>query len=275
MAQKNKQTITQDAGVMKSTSPSCPSHGSVVDLSSLRVACADCSLSELCVPLGLEEGDLDRLERIISRGRPVARGSRVYDAGDAFRSLYAIRSGSVKIYRTDAEGDTQIMSFHLPGEIIGVEAIATGTHTLTAEALEDLSLCELPFDRLDTLATQIPNLHHQLLRLMSREVLIEQEQIIVSSHRKPEQRVAHFIVMMSERSQLRGCDGLCLRLGMRRGDLANYLGLALETVSRQLTRLQQVGWIRVSNRDIEILDLDALRREAGIAAAPRESRCAS
>ncbi len=251
---------------MKTSTSSCAQSRSVVDLATLRVACAECSLSELCVPLGLDAGDLERLERVISRGRPVARGKRIYDAGEPFRSLYAIRSGSVKTYRTDADGQTQITSFHLPGELIGAEAIATGEHALTAEAIEDVSLCELPFERLDDLSAEIPSLHHQLLKLMSREILIEQEQIIVSGHRKPEQRVAHFLLMLSERSNLRGFDGRCLRLSMPRGDIGNYLGLALETVSRQLSRLQQSALITVNNRDIEIRDLDALRAEAGVTA---------
>jgi len=232
----------------------------VISISSLKAACHDCSLRELCLPLGLDERDLQSLEGTIKSRRKLKKGEWLYRIGDPFRALYAIRSGSTKTCEIAADGSVQITGFHLPGELLGIDAISTEKHPCDVIALETSEICELPFDRIEALAREIPSLQRQLFKIMSREILEEETLLLMLGRMKAEERLAAFLISMSRRYKALGYSPVELRLPMSRQDLGDYLGLALETVSRLFSRFQEEGLIRVQGRAIRLVSLDGLRK---------------
>ncbi len=237
----------------------------VVDIASLKAACGNCSLYELCLPVGLDPADIDELDRIVDHRRPVARGMSVFRVGDIFHALYAIRTGSVKTYTITIDGGEQITGFHLPGDIIGLDAISASHHPCGAETLETTSLCELPFPRLEDLTTVIPGLGRQLLRIMSREIHSDGELLTLLGKRSAEERLAALLLSLSSRLHRRGLSAREFNLSMSRNDIGNYLGLAVETVSRLFTRFQQQGLISVRNKYICLEYQTGHRALAGLA----------
>jgi CRP/FNR family transcriptional regulator len=235
----------------------------VVSLKDIKVACGECTLNAICLPVGVDAHDLEKLDAIIDRKRPLARGEHLFRNGDRFQSLYAVRSGSLKTYATSANGQEQVMGFLLPGELVGLDAIADGYHPLAARALETTSLCEIPFPDLTSLSSQLPTLQQQLMRIMSREIRDDEQNMIVLGQKSAEERLAAFLVSLSGRFQRRGFSPNQFNLSMSRGDIGNYLGLALETVSRLFTRFQNEGLLRVDRKHIELLDLDRLHTYSG------------
>ena len=225
-----------------------------VDISSLKVACKDCNLYQLCLPLGLENDDLDRLDSIIKRRRPVKRNACLYQAGDSMYSIYAVRSGSFKSFTLTDDGTEQITGFSLSGELIGLDAISSGQHISTAKALEMSHVCEIPFERLEELSSSIPGLQRQLLRIMSKEIASDQSAILLGK-RSAEERLACFILSLTNRFKARGFSAREINLTMSRVEIASYLGLAVETVSRVFSRFQQEDIMSVNRRSIEINDM--------------------
>jgi len=235
------------------------SAGKVINIASLKAACHECSLRELCLPLGLGEADMQMLESSIKTRRKLKKGEWLYRMGDPFRALFAIRSGSTKTCEIAADGSVQITGFHLPGELLGIDAISTAKHPSDVVALETTEICELPFDRIEALAREIPGLQHQLFRIMSREIMEEETLLLMLGRMKAEERLAAFLLSMSKRYQALGYSTTELRLPMSRQDLGDYLGLALETVSRLFSRFQEEGLITVQGRSIRLLSLERLR----------------
>lgn len=235
---------------------------SVVNLSRIQAACENCSLHQLCLPLELNHSDIEELERIIKRRRPLQRGECLFQAGDAFSSIYAIRSGSVKTFTITDDGQEQVTGFHLPSELVGLDAITTAFHNCTAEALETTSACEIPFDMLEDLGTRIPGLQRQLLRIMSREILEDQDMMIWLGKKSAEERLASLLLRISKRFSDRNFSAREFNLSMSRTDIANYLGLAVETVSRLFSRFQTDGLLRVDRKHVVIEDMSGLQRMA-------------
>jgi len=235
----------------------------VVSLKDIKVACRECSLNEICLPVGVADDDMQLLDDIIERKRPLARGDHLFRHGDGFQSLYAVRSGCLKTYTTSEDGQEQVMGFHLPGELVGLDAIADNSHPLSAKALETTSVCEIPFPDLESLSTQLPSLQHQLLRVMSQEIRSDEDNMVVLGQKSAEERLAAFLIGLSKRFQRRGFSPNQFNLSMSRGDIGNYLGLALETVSRLFTRFQNEGLLRVDRKHIELLDRDKLIAYSG------------
>ena len=244
-------------------------HHKVIDISSVKQACSSCSLQQLCLPLGISGEDLQRLDALIKRHRPLARSHHVFHLGDDFRALYAIRCGSVKTYTITEDGSEQITGFHLPGEIIGLDAINSNRHPCGAKALETTSVCDIPFNRLEELALLIPGLSRQLLRIMSREIQAEEELLTLLGKKSAEERLASLLLSLSKRLQQRGFSPWEFRLSMSRNDIGNYLGLAVETVSRLFTRFQQQGLIGVQNKYIRLQNRAQLEEIAGLANADK------
>ncbi|HFD78966.1 MAG TPA: fumarate/nitrate reduction transcriptional regulator Fnr [Gammaproteobacteria bacterium] len=246
----------------------------VVSLKDIKVACQQCSLNEICLPVGVDQQELDRLDAIIDRKRPLTRGEHLFRVGDPFQSLYAVRSGSLKTYTMSEDGQEQVMGFHLPGEIVGLDAIAGGRHPLAARSLETTSVCEIPFVDLETLSAQIPGLQHELLRVMSQEIRDDEQNMVILGQKSAEERLAAFLVGLSNRFRRRGFSATQFNLSMSRSDIGNYLGLALETVSRLFTRFQNDGLLRVDRKHIELLDRERLCEFSGAQCAQPTSRSA-
>lgn len=229
-----------------------------------NVACQDCSLHQLCLPVGLDSEDLERLDRIIRRRRPLRRGEYLFRAGDPLRAVYAVRSGSIKTYTCSSEGDEHVTGFHLPGELIGLGAIATGVYPRSARALEISSVCEVAYEGLEDLSMKIRGLQRQLLRLMSREIHHDETMMVLLGGMAAEGRLAALLSNIAARVGERGFSPHAFRLSMSRNDIGSYLGLAVETVSRLFTRLQAEGLLNVQRKHVMIRDPDRLRRLAGV-----------
>lgn len=230
----------------------------VISCEALRVACKNCSLDTLCLPVGLTLDDVERLDDIIKRARPLHRGDYVFRNGERFRSLYVVKTGSVKTFAPSPEGGEQVLGFHLPGEIIGLDAIEKDTHACSAKVLETSAICEVPFSRLEELSSNIPSLQHQIYRLLSKEIGQDTEMLLLLGKKSAEERLAAFLLSMSKRLRKRGLSPTDFYLSMSRHEISNYLGLAVETVSRLFTRFQDEGLLKVDRKHVELLDLEAM-----------------
>jgi CRP/FNR family transcriptional regulator, anaerobic regulatory protein len=236
-----------------------------VKIDAIKVACKDCNLFQLCLPVGIDARELEELDSIIKRRRPVKRGEHLFHVNDPFQAIYAVRSGSIKTYTPTEDGHEQVTGFHLPGELLGLDAINLLHHPCAAKALETTSICEIPFDRLEELSMHLPSLQHQLLKIMSKEILHDQSLLMLLGKKSAEERLAALLLSLSNRYQQRGFSPTDFHLSMSRNDIGNYLGLAVETVSRLFTRFQDEGLLSVQRKHICILDLPRLR---SIANAP-------
>jgi len=228
------------------------------------IQCQDCSISQLCIPYSLNEEELESLDNIIDRKKPIQKGQEIFKAGQEMKSLYAIRSGTLKSYTITEQGDEQITSFHLAGDLVGFDGISTGTHPSFSQALETSMICEIPYDTLDNLSVTMPKLRQQILRLMSSEIVGDQNMILLLSKKNAEERLASFIHNLSTRFSERGFSPREFRLSMTRGDIGNYLGLTVETISRLLGRFQKSEMIAVKGKYISILDEEKLAELAGV-----------
>lgn len=235
----------------------------VISFEMLRVACRNCSLSSLCLPMGLAPDDVERLDDIVKRTRPLHRGDYIFRSGERFRSLYVVKTGSVKTYAPGEDGGEQVLGFHLPGEVIGLDAIDSEVHACAARAMETSAICEVPFSQLEELTTVLPSLQHQMYRLLSKEIGHDTEMLLLLGKKNAEERLAAFLLNMSQRLHQRGLSATDFHLSMSRHEIGNYLGLAVETVSRLFTRFQEEGLLRVDRKHIEFLDTGALEAILG------------
>lgn len=234
----------------------------VLNLSELRRGCAHCSLQQLCLPAGIGAAALEQLDSIVRRRRPVTRGESLYRVGDPLEAVYVARDGAFKTVAISEDGEERVVGFHLPGELIGLDALGTEHHRCDAIALSTANVCEVPFDQLAEVAAQVPGLQHQLLRVIGRGVARDQDHLDMLVRRQATERLALFLHGLSERFRHIGQASTQFRLPMSREDIAHFLGLALETVSRGFTKLQEDGVIAVDGRRIEIVDLAELERLA-------------
>ncbi len=213
----------------------------------------------------LADSDIEHLENIVQRKKVLKKGEFLFHAGDSFDAIHAIRSGSLKTYTISSDGTEQITGFHLPGEIVGLNAISSTQYPSFAKALETSLVCSIPFDKLESLARELPGLQKQIFKVMSGEIREEQDLMMLLSKKNADERFAAFIMNFSARFKRRGLSDKEFQLTMTRGDIGNYLGLAVETVSRLVTRLQKQGLIAIQDRYIQIVDMQGLSTLAGTA----------
>lgn len=228
--------------------------------SSVPTNCTTCRLREVCLPVGLSGEELDSLDQAVYNRRRVARGARAFGSGDALESLYAIRLGSFKSSLHTADGREQVTGFHLPGELLGLDAIGGGRHGSDAVALEDSELCVVPWDRLEELANEFPRIGRNFHRVMSRELASGQGIMLLLGRMSAEERLAAFLLNLSQRWAALGYSASEFVLRMSRDDIGNYLGLKIETVSRMFSKLREKGLIEAHQRDVRILDAAGLER---------------
>jgi len=223
------------------------------------ISCASCRLSELCLPIALNKSEVHQLDEIVQRNRPLKKGDHLYRQNDPFKSVYAVRSGSFKSYVLGADGQGRVTGFYMPGEIIGMDGIASKSYANSTVALEHASVCEIPFAQLEKLSHQLPNLQHHFFAIMGNEIAKDQQIHTLLSSYTAEERIASFLLSLSARYSRVALAPDKFLLHMTRGDIGEYLGLTLETVSRIFTGLQKKGVISVKNKEIEIVDFDKLR----------------
>jgi len=223
-----------------------------------EVKCSGCNLRELCLPAGLDEEDLRRLDSVVYTRRRVKRGEALFDAGDEFQSIYSIRSGFFKTTTIDNEGREQVTGFNMPGELLGMDGIGSGAYHANAVALEDSEVCVLPFSLVESLGREVPALQRHLFSVLSREIVRDHGVMMLLGSMRAEERLATFLLGLSRRFSRRGYSPTEFHLRMTREEIGNYLGLKLETVSRLFSRFQADGLIEVEQKHVRIVDVDGL-----------------
>lgn len=226
----------------------------------LKAACSNCSVLELCLPLGLTTLEIERLDTLIVQRLKVKKGAALYRAGDPLRSLYAVRIGSFKTSVVSVDGREQVTGFQIPGEMLGLDAISTDLHACNAVALEDSEVCPIHFSHLEKLARELPSLQHNLNKILSREIVRDHDMLMMLGNMNSDERLAAFLMNMSQRLNTRGYSSSNFVLKMRREEIGSYLGLRLETICRGIAHLRDQGLVEITGRDVNIMDLDGLKQ---------------
>ena len=202
---------------------------------------------------------MEKLDRVSRRVRPLRKGEVLFRPGEPLTSLYAMRSGCMKLYISSNEGEDQITGFYLPGEILGLDGVESDFHTCTAVALETSTLCAFPYKNLSEICKHVPAMHDQMFRLMGRELSHENQLLLTVNKKNAEERIATFLISLSARFKRLGYSETEFRLNMSRAEIGNYLGLTIETVSRGLNRFQKIGLISIQRKYVKILNMSGLK----------------
>ena len=225
----------------------------------IKVACSNCNLRELCMPMGLTPTELDRIEDVVASRRKIKRGATLFRNGEKFTSLYAIRTGFFKTCVASEDGRDQVTGFQMAGEVIGLDGIVNDTHTCDAVALEDAEVCVMPFDRIEELSREVNSLQRHVHKIMSREIVRENGVMLLLGSMRAEEPLAAFLLNLVQRLHARGFSQSELVLRMTREEIGSYLGLKLETVSRTFSKFVEDGIIEVKQRHVRIIDTEKLK----------------
>ena len=218
--------------------------------------CSTCAFSDACLSQGLDKSALGEMHVLVEHVGPIHEGEHIFREGDEFTAIAAVRAGTVKTYVVDPGGHEQVLGFFLPGEVIGLNAISQSRSPCNAIALDTVMLCRFSFPKMALLATRLPGLQAQLFRLLSQDI---GKAALLAGDYTADERMAAFLVSLSRRYAQRGFSPTRFHLTMARTDMANYLRLAPETVSRVLRRFQDEGLLQVERRELEIHDLPKLQ----------------
>lgn len=233
---------------------------SVLNPEAIKVACSNCNLRELCMPVGFNVDEMKKLDEVVEKRRRVKQGEQLFASGDTFTSLYAIRTGFFKTCVTSEDGREQVTGFQMAGEIIGMDGIVSDHHNCNAVALEDAEVCVMPFASVEDLSRELPMLQRHVHKIMSREIVRENGVMMLLGNMRAEERLAAFLLNLVQRLHARGLSQSELVLRMTREEIGSYLGLKLETVSRAFSKFSEEGIIEVKQRYVKILAPDALKK---------------
>lgn len=222
--------------------------------------CSTCSLGQLCLPVGMSQQDLEKMDSLVQERVRVRKGETLYRLGDPLSAVYAIRFGTLKTHLTMEDGRSQITGFHLPGEVVGLDGLGEMQHASDATALEDTEVCVVRFGELQSLSNVLPSLQHQFMRLMSKEISQDQVMLITLGSMRAEERLAAFLLNLSERLSARGYSASEFVLRMSREEIGSYLGLKLETVSRLFSRFAEAGLIQIRQRHVKLVDMTGIKQ---------------
>lgn len=231
-----------------------------ITVADLKSACSQCNLLELCLPFGMTETEINRLDELVGNRRKVKRHQPLYRSGEAFDAIYAIRTGSFKTDVLLEDGREQVTGFQMTGEILGLDGISTEVHSCNAIALEDSDVCVIAYDKLEELSREMEGLQHQFHKVMSREIVRDHGVMMLLGSMRAEERLAAFLLNLSQRFTARGFSHAEFHLRMTRDEIGSYLGLKLETVSRAFSKFQDEGLISVQQKHIRILEIAGLRK---------------
>ncbi|MCP3669705.1 MAG: helix-turn-helix domain-containing protein [Gammaproteobacteria bacterium] len=223
-----------------------------------EVDCKNCGLDALCELLEYGDGTVELPQGVLLRRQPVTRGETIFQSGSPFCSFFAVKSGSFKTVMVPPHGQEKVIGFHLPGEMVGTDGVAGDAYTCTARALESSLICELRLDQLPQVGASKLELQSRIISILGQEVAFSHKLNVALICQSSEQRLAAFILSISSRINERGLSGEDFRLSMSRSDIASYLGLASETVSRTLMKLRKLGVIKIRNKHVQMLAPDAL-----------------
>ncbi|MEI6026169.1 MAG: fumarate/nitrate reduction transcriptional regulator Fnr [Betaproteobacteria bacterium] len=231
-----------------------------VRIGPIKAACSSCNLRELCLPVGLSAEQVGRLDELVASRRSIFRGGTLFRSGDPFHSLFAVRTGFFKTCTGAEDGRDQVTGFQMSGDLLGLDGISSDRHACDAVALEDGTVCVIPFHDLEGLSLQISELQRVFHKIMSREIVRDHGVMLLLGSMRAEERVAAFLLNLTQRLHDRGFSRNELVLRMTREEIGSYLGLKLETVSRTFSKLQDDGVLEVKQRQIRIVDQAALRQ---------------
>ncbi|BCM24282.1 transcriptional regulator [Methyloradius palustris] len=226
----------------------------------IKVACSNCNLRELCMPVGFDLADLARLDEVVATRRKIKQGQTLFNSGEVFTSLYAIRTGFFKTSVSTEDGREQVTGFQMAGEIMGLDGIVNDHHSCNAIALEDAEVCVMPFSNIEDLSREFPVLQRHVHKIMSREIVRENSVMLLLGNMRAEERLAAFLLNLVQRLHARGFSKSEFVLRMTREEIGSYLGMKLETVSRTFSKFSEEGVIEVKQRYVRILDPDALQK---------------
>lgn len=224
----------------------------------VKVGCSECRLADLCLPGGLKAHEVDLLTRIIEKKRGLSKGDYLYQARDPVHSLYAVVSGSFRGFVVSGDQSQQTVGFYLPGELVGLDGFQSQHYSCSIVALETSSVCELPLNHLKALSAALPNLQTEVLKVVGKAIASDHEKLLLIGRRSARERLCAFLLLLSMRYSRLGYSSIKFNLSMPRYDIANYLGLTIETVSRQFTLLRREGIAVVDKRSVHIQDLAGL-----------------
>lgn len=226
----------------------------------IKVACSNCNLRELCMPIGLDTDEMQKLDEVVAKRRRVKQGENLFSSGDQFTSLYAIRTGFFKTCVSTEDGREQVTGFQMAGEIIGLDGIVSDVHSCNAVALEDADVCVMPFASVEELSREFPVLQRHVHKIMSREIVRENGVMMLLGNMRAEERLAAFLLNLVQRLHARGFSQSEFVLRMTREEIGSYLGMKLETVSRTFSKFSDEGIIEVKQRYVRIIEPDALKK---------------
>lgn len=235
-----------------------------------EVACQQCGMYALCRIAGLDDGDSRLLERIVARRQPVTKGELLFRAEDPFTKVYAVKAGAFKSTLPMEADQEQVVEFHFPGELLGLEAISRDRYQHTTQALESGSVCAMGFENLDLLGERFAEFQGQLIHQLGGQLAQDRWGAMLARRYTAEERLAGFLVSVGERLAARGFSAEQFRLPMGREDIASYLGLATETVCRLFRRFQADGLLFIRGKHTHLRDPEALRRLSRIHSPPAD-----
>ncbi|MBU6460430.1 MAG: fumarate/nitrate reduction transcriptional regulator Fnr [Proteobacteria bacterium] len=229
------------------------------NINQLKNSCASCNLHALCLPMGMSQHDLEQLDEIIQTKRRVHAGETLYHAGEPFHAIYAVRSGFFKSLLGSQEGREQVIAFHMSGEIMGMDGIASDTYMCDTVALEDSEVCLIQYHHLENILQSCNSIQHHFHKLMSREIMRDQNVMMLLGSMRADERLAVFLLNLSLRYSARGFSRHEFYLRMSRSDIASYLGLKIETISRIFSSFQAEGYLEVHQKHVIIKSLEKLQ----------------
>ncbi|MEM5426848.1 MULTISPECIES: fumarate/nitrate reduction transcriptional regulator Fnr [Cupriavidus] len=231
-----------------------------IPITEMSPRCSTCAMGQLCLPVGMSQQDLTKMDTLVQERIRVHKGETLYRMGDPLTAVYAIRFGTLKTHVTTEDGRSQITGFHLPGEIVGLDGLGEMQHASDATALEDTEVCVVRLGDLQTLSADLPSLQHQFLRLMGKEITHDQLMLVTLGSMRAEERLAAFLINLSERLSARGYSSTEFVMRMSREEIGSYLGLKLETVSRLFSRFAEAGLIQIRQRHVKLVDLAGIKQ---------------
>ncbi len=240
-----------------------PATSTVVSIRSLRSHCSACSTRALCLPVGLTDTDVAQLDAVLGNRIRLKKGDALFHSGAQFTALYAVKLGSLKTTILSDDGREQVAGYHMPGDLLGLDGMGDDRHGCGAIALEDTELCVMPIGRIEELARHVPALQHNLHKFLSREIERDHRVMLLLGSMRAEERLAAFLLNLSERYKTRGYSSTEFVLRMTREEIGSYLGLKLETVSRLFSKFQEEGLVQVAGRLVKIIDMPMLKQLVG------------
>ena len=238
-----------------------PSQAHIVPISARKATCTECRLREDCLLQPEVECPAAGLQ-LATLPRVLHRGDHLFRTGEPFHSVFTVRSGAIKTYVVLQSGEEQVIGFYTPGDVLGLDAIDAGHYVCNAMVLDTSCVCALPYEQVSRPDAHSTEVHSRLVRKLSRRIVDHEGLLLILGQKTAEQRMAAFLLHHSRKQRELGISALEINLSMSRADIASYLALAVETVSRVLTRLQDAGLVSVHRSRVEILNLDKLAAAA-------------